>query len=602
MRARQLFLLILFLMILQSFHFAVAQESQDVTIPLVKIKGAQIEEENQENKDQDSLSETFQIQVPNGYGSKVIDSPQNELGVLLNHLEDDPDVSLERRDFNWWRNPSQAQFHGEGMNGYSVIRGRSIKKLASGKSHFEFGRSLDQRTIYYQDNKINPFEPQYSTKASVNNYKENSFIKFHLNTGRWDFLPELDSENKKSFLGSRVNGFSSTQQESLSSLFKDIPSEQSYLVYLRAQQNQFNSEVSGLSSSSSHEVQYGLKYKNKFSLLSKEIPPTQLDLGVNNTNLKRAYSQKIQTQFERQNIQLSMNQPFSLSSWVSELDGKFALRTDLVSDSMESNEPSSYLNSKPNQTSMQPLSYDLGVEVSTPHVQSWGMKSAWRKFTQHPKPSQRFGDGRSLQGNDDLDLSEGLRFSLGPWMKHNNWSAELNAYYEETHNEPIMMATSQIAAKTISIGQIQARGLELKLEKKWSEDQKLKLYYNYQDAVNATSIPWQRGNPLPGRPAQVLKLEFENNQKQGSVYGISYLYKSSEAMDLSNLWHRAPHHDLNIFYGYDHKSWAWRLKGTGLLANYNEFPKTADAGMSGVDLLEPTIDSTEVKFLCEVYL
>lgn len=549
--------------------------------------------------------ENYNVSVVNGYGSKVLDSIQNELGVSLNHLEVDTDISLERRTFQWWKRKliqNESQFHFENSTGYSHIRSRALRQNISTIQILEFGSVNDQRIFYYRENKINPYLSQYSKTKSSQLYNERFFLKYHLKLKNFEVLPEFDLEEKKTFIGAKESGFSTTQQKLLGSLIKGSNLNEQYLIFVRSLQSQFESKLMSINSSMDEEWQFGLKYKNKKYTLIKELPWSQVEIGLNKELLKRRFTSLNTTNFERNSLQLLINQPFKFSEKILNGDGKIVFSTNYISENMKATNVNKVFKNKSDQSLSTPISYDISSEYSAIIEKQYGLKIQGRKYTQHPKPSQRFGDGRNLIGNEDLKLSEGLRYSFGPWINVEDWTLNLSAYAEETKNEPIVMMTSPLTAKTVSIGQVQARGYDFDFEKKWNENHKLKFKYNYQMAFNATKIDWQYGNPLPGRPEHVIMLEYNYNPIKNTQLGFFYLYKSIDAMDLSDMWKHSPHHDLSLYYGIKDKNWEWRVMGSGLLSHLNDIPKTLEGGMAGVDLLESSLDSNEIKFQCEINL
>jgi hypothetical protein len=207
----------------------------------------------------------------------------------------------------------------------------------------------------------------------------------------------------------------------------------------------------------------------------------------------------------------------------------------------------------------------------------------------------------SLVGNEELPLEEGVRVASGVWYESAGILAEWIPFYEHTSNEPVIMTVSPQRAKTLGVGSVYARGVEFHVKTEgmlWVFD----FLYSFQEALNNSKIAWQRGHALPGRPIHSIQATFSFGSQKGFTFGSQYGFKSEEALDLSGLWKRAPHHDLKSFISYGTKSWVVELVGSQLLSSLNDSPLQLEQGMAGYDLMNPQIESKELQLLCEFFL
>jgi hypothetical protein len=203
-------------------------------------------------------------------------------------------------------------------------------------------------------------------------------------------------------------------------------------------------------------------------------------------------------------------------------------------------------------------------------------------------------------GSENLQSETGIRASIGPWLKTDSSDLEISVFFEHDVNAPVMVAVSPSSARTLDIGGVSAQGVEMRESSKlgpW----KIQFIYSFQNAINDSEINWQRGNSVPGRPQHVLKTSFDYGHR-GWKTGLNYGYRSADALDLAGLWFKPPHHDFDVYFGYGAKTWEARVVGSKLLANINGLPLAQFAGQAAPDLLEPTIEQTEIRIQCEILM
>lgn len=333
-----------------------------------------------------------------------------------------------------------------------------------------------------------------------------------------------------------------------------------------------------------------------------------LELGFSHENLKRDYRNQSHVQMDRFQLELLGTHQREISF--------FAVKGHLRSQGAQDQTQQSFqhwdsaLNQstlkESSQQMIEPVSLDAGVEVTTlsqpESLWNLGLKAQWRRYSLLPTPTQKLGDGMVLVGNRDLPLEEGSRVAAGVWFETQGFQVELLPFYEQTKNEPVVLALSPQAAKTVGLGGVYARGVALQLRReleRWS----ISFSYNYQEAVNNSSIGWQRGHSIPGRPNHSIQSSLVYGQPtQGFNFGMNYGYKSEDALDLSGLWRRAPYHNLKSFLGYGTRGWTVQLAGSQLLSSLNDSPLSLQQGMAGYDLMDPKIEIEEYQILCEFFL
>lgn len=678
------------------------------------------------------------ISAISGVGAKSMETSVNELGVPYFNMNREDDVAYERQLNSTWllspkvlpssaslgffqslSSPSSSrlmgqeslplslssssfrQIHWEAAENYSAFRARIIKpktkrdfnkssdqqsnlssffnssSVESGYS-VEMGARRDRRWFEFRNHWVNPFESQNFVTERLRNFNDQSYFKIMRMNQDSDWLVNGDAVRRDVHLGSKVTGFTDTQQLSLSGRATLSPASE-VVSYIKARRGDFESQRIINDSNHSQNRQIGalLKWRST-SQISKTKPsssvtitsapaPTTtptisgsnaltsslnsssaaatavtspassidlesiasnspngstktsplidntplgsfLEIGLSNEQLKRDYRNQSHIQMDRYQLELLGTHKREISF----LAVKGHLRSQAAQDKTQ--QSFSHWDSALNQPTRkqsshqitEPLSLDTGIEVTTlsqsESVWNLGLKAQWRRYSLLPTPVQKFGDGMVLVGNDQLPLEEGTRVAAGMWFESQDFQVELLPFYEQTKNEPVILAVSPHAAKTMGLGSVYARGVVLQLRQeleRWS----IKFSYNYQEAINNSSIGWQRGHAIPGRPTHYIESSLAfGKPNQGVNFGMNYGYKSAEALDLTGLWRRAPYHNLKSFIGYGTRAWAVQLIGSQLLSSLNDTPLSLEQGMAGYDLMDPKIETQEYQLLCEFFL
>ncbi len=586
------------MLLIELFFFSLikVQAAADPTVessailPLVVVEGQRLTTTKSENVES---VEGSLISVTSGLGAKEIDPPKNELGVSLLTMENEEDISLQRRMESWllltparqsevWR--QQAQL---GLASNPSLKARLLSEQLQQKRNIEFGYIQDHRLVKQRENSGNPYDSTQGNVIEYRNRLDQSYVKIN---GQWNQLETLldaDSQSKDIYLGSELTGVSKINQQELN--LRWIEGNYQALSFAHWRQSEFKSSANALSSSKTKGLRFGgsIVFANASAV-------DRLEAGVSHETLHRNLADDLKSEFQRQKLSLVGAKSVESSS----LETRWHFKADSAQDEVKGVDGS--LGSSPQKTFNEPLAWDFGLEISTPSNNDIGLVGRLRRFALLPTPTQRFGDGVLLQGSAKLEQEVGIRASAGPWWSNDLGRVEFMPFFEQTENEPIAVAISPWAARTLAIGSVVSRGIELKVLSELRSF-KITFVYSYQEALNNSSVQWQKGLAIPGRPAHSLQSELQY-QKRRWKSGISYGYQSADAMDLSGLWFKSPHHDLNTYLGYGTKSWEMRLVGAKLMANSNELPTTLYSGKAGVDLLEPMLEQTEIKLLCEIML
>ena len=207
-------------------------------------------------------------------------------------------------------------------------------------------------------------------------------------------------------------------------------------------------------------------------------------------------------------------------------------------------------------------------------------------------------------GAENLPPETGVRLSIGPWYYRESTTSktelELLFFSEESKNTPIQVGVSPYYAKTLPLGGVWNRGLSFNAKAKRGQF-KFTQSTTLQNALNQSEVSWQRGRQTPGRPDWVIETQVEYQRGSYSA-GITYHFESSSPMDLSGLWSKPSQHQLGAQVGYEKKNWAIKLLAKNILFHPN-FPNNPEfQGTAQPNLIEPPLEGTEVRLLCEILL
>jgi hypothetical protein len=579
----------------------VSPNRNTVVLPTVNVEG-QIQETNRMNIKVQPISPA--VDVAAGQGSKILDPPINNMGVSLKAMDEELSLVSERESKVWWVNAAQSQSRWTSQSQFqvgakSLFKVRllhaeaELSSLEDAKRFtIEVGQSSDHRLSAYRENTVDPFDVSKGEIKHWRNHNEKYYFQFHnfseprnresngTNEGirPAETLVEIDKQTKFLQLGATPTGWLKKQHVGIGGVWNG--EQHRLLSFLQIRNDEFFTQTSSLSSSSTEGARFGLllDFPNPDSL-SQVVP------GITLETLSRQLEDESPTHFQRLQIQLHGAKIISRNV----LDSRIHWNLDLARDEVSQQKPMT-----------EPLASDFGIALSSSKTRVFGWEAQWRRFALLPSPIQRFGDGVLLKASPQLRQERGWRAAFGPWWQTLRANFDLNVFFEETVNEPIVVATSPWSAKTLGLGSVIVRGAEAKVSNDWRPF-KLDFIYSFQEATNNSAIRWQRGHQVPGRPQHSI-ISGMTFQRRRWKSGLDYKYKSPEAMDLSGLWHRSAQHSLNGFIAFKKKNWELRLIGENMLAKINDLPTSLASGQAGVDLLEPTIEQTEIKVACEILL
>jgi hypothetical protein len=595
-------------------------------------------------------SEVPLVQVPVGVGAKPIEPSKNELGVPLTTMEHEDDLSVERRNSPWLLLPvrlgSQNQMQvqtGDSPTTQQRVRLRHQQYSLDSANSLELGLVRDRRWVLYQEiagpqGQVVRTSPDADSK-SYQNYLDQGYFQWRRKQSEFESLIDFDEQIKDVYVGFDAAGLSKTRQSAASARW-NFGYGQS-LMFLQWRRSEFLSNQASVSSTQTQGGRIGVKWDFAHWIPEGVVSPSLTvetmirRRGIRGTNGEQpgvgGYSSSFidegpRSHYQRQQAALAIVQSgqwFESQGFKTQWRGHF--NSSVVLDRQES---MAYLQ-KQQQTELHSPTLDLGLELSTSR---WLVRT--RGYTQLPTPTQRFGDGALLMPSAGLKAQSGLQAAAGPWFQINTARLEILPFLEQTENEPLTMAVSPMAAKTINMGSVVARGVELRFANSQADSPTVtssaklptslqrsqpptlqtasskvqrgearerflyELVYSFQQAVNNSAISWQRGKTLPGRPAHSVRAQFEYRPQYWRT-GATYEYLSQDAMDFSGLWFKAPHHELGAYLGYGTKTWEVQLRGAKLLAQQNQPPSSFYPGAYGVNLLESNIEQTEIQLLCE---
>ncbi len=554
--------------------FADQQGSEQVVAPVV-IEATAISEG-------DSSAQAAVTQVPVGVGAKSIDAPVNEFGIEQKNMQGAQDLSLERRAENWWLNPRvnrqewSKQAHGD-FSGDQRLRLKTSGNLSGLQSSIEGGVAQDHRSVPYLDNQGNPYQSTQNTVKSYSNRRDSGYGKIVVAGDSWKTLADLDTRFEDIHAGPTLTGTQNARQASLNGQFKTAIGD--LTPYGQYRSSEFASSLSPLASNQSQGTKFGIQTE------SKPIAPWMIQTSFSREALGRKFADTTALDFNRNSGKVLSQVSLLTHPWVEVALHGF---TEMALDRITGKSDTSAV-------------WDAGMDVSSSHRFDLGIEGKIRRYSLMPTPLQKFGDGALLQGSSALPAETGMRYSIGPWYTHEHEGKmtefAVSFFAEHSVNSPIMVAVSPTAARTLPLGGVWSRGAELK-----GSVQFWKLTfspsYTLQDAVNDSSVNWQRGQAIPGRPAWTLRSEAKY-EDHGMKFGMVHRYQSEDAIDLSGLWSRPAFHQVDAFVGYGQKNWELRLVANNLLPS-NNLPETSTfQGTAAPNLLEPMIQQTEVRLQCE---
>lgn len=531
------------------------------------------------------------IRVGLGVGAKEIDAKVNEFGIEQKNMEYLEEISAERSVDDWWLAPNEK--YGVWFNQFKAdisldqkLKARLFGTLLGEQTLLEAGGFQDNRNVPYLDNKLTPYDSSDDTIGSFSNHREGSYAKIKLSGTSWGTLADFDQRVEDTHAGSVLTGIKSHSRESLNGQFKMGIFEASPFVQFRT--DHFESQINSLYSNSTQGIREGLQAKATLS------PLVLVESTLTSEGLARTFSDHSSTQFNRYYGKLLtqvawLTNPWVEITWHGFLEG--------AQDSIDASQSPEATSDHPNEVD---FLWDSGVDLSSSHRYDFGFDTKLRRYAILPTPTQKFGDGALLQGSQGISPETGLRFSAGPWWMNSKVDLGLSFFAEQATQAPIMVAVSPTSARTLPIGGIWTRGIELHGSLKVGRVT-VSPSYAFQDSVNDSQINWQQGQKVPGRPDWALATEAKYEHR-GVKIGFTHKYLSEDALDLGGLWFRPAQNQIGAFVGYGKKDWEVRVAGNNLISNWN-IPQTSQfQGTAAPNLLEPSIEITEVRLQCEILM
>ena len=524
------------------------------------------------------------VQVSAGSGMKAIDSPLNEVGLELKNLEKSQDPSIERRGDVFWIKPeASSRWLGQSRLDLSLDQKFKARIMGQGfgqKLAFEGGFTRDHRPILYIDNHDAPYSGVGNTLGRFPNQKDGHFLKATVTGGErtpWEVVGDHDFRDEGVFNGAIWIGRRSLGQTSVNGKIQ-VDSFQ-IKPFFQARQSEFVSAIAPLTDNSTVGWKAGIQSEWRLN----DRASVQA-VGAND-HLDRTLKDNSVASFSR----------FSgrLQSKVDQIKNEYCewgahLFFEGAQDQYSTNQ------------SVSDFVWDGGLEISTLKSSSLGWIARTRRFAVLPSPLQRFGDGATLQAAPSLIPETGIRFSTGPWYKTKILTGQISFFSEESKNAPVLFVSGPGAIQTYALNGLWARGAELSGSFNLSPISYVSSLV-YQDAVNHTDIRWERGKAIPGYPSWMTKNEIQYKKGRFQT-GIRHRYRSTEALDLTGTWVRPPYHVWDSWLGYAEKKWEARLVLNNIFPNYNLPQNLQFPGSASTNLLEPTIQQREIRFVWELVI
>jgi hypothetical protein len=533
------------------------------------------------------------VQVKAGVGAKALDPLLNEIGIEQRNMENQADISLNRRSEGWWLNVPASPLVWKNQARLDASRDQRIKlrsfgELSDYRIELEGGAFRDHRPIMYVANTANPYDNSQNRLSQYSNRRDGAY--FRLSTDGliyntyWKGLSDLDNRFEDVYAGTNLIGDKTQTQASLN--LKLHFQKLTLSPFFQYRKNQFNSKISPYLTNETQGLRVGMQnewvihtYLSSFASVSKE-------------SFERIRIDQSTSRFSRYHGKLALRSVYPGLGWM-EISSHLSL--EMARDEILSS-PGFLLNDASEFTAL----WDAGVELSTSRKKILGWELKTRKFSLLPSPSQRFGDGALLVGSTQLPSETGYRLSLGPWLKTRRWTLELSGFTESARNSPIQVGISPNTAKTLPLGGVSTRGVQLEsalnLEKLL-----LKSSMTFQESVSLSQIRWEQGHSIPGRPRFLIRSEGEYSYRSFK-WGARHAFKSEDALDTNGFLFQSPQHVFDLWLGYAKKSWELRLIGNNLFPNYQLPKQLSFQGSASHNLLEPNIQQREIRLVCEIII
>ena len=557
-----------------------------------------------------------EIQVPSGVGAKDLATIENELGVETHSMERVEDLSLERRSEGYWLLPrgggdqTRSQVRAD-VSRDAHVRARIIGPVtASAQFTAEAGAFSDHRPTYYRDNSGTLYDPTDDFQNRFQNRRDGAFGKLRVDARAFSALVDYDSRADDVRAGPLYAGRKRGRQGTVSARVPiggtSAEPTWSFLPFIEGRDGSFDSAIAPYASNETRGFRTGAQVESR--------PSTHFFFGTNvsRESFRRTYRDANQSRFGRtygkQIVQYSELR-------VPEIEFTAHAFGEVARDTLESGQSLAIASATGARAKTEGL-WDTGAELSSSHRRAIGISMTGRRYALLPTPSQRFGDGALLGSSSDLPSETGIRMAAGPWWQR-RWQSRgtpgdaaisLQGFSEEARNAPILVAVSPTQARTLPLGGVWTRGVELGGHMRYGQVSYFPRYV-YQDAVNDSNVSWQRGQAIPGRPRFFFESAFdygpsadEGRPRRGTHLGLVHRYRSSDAVDLGGLWTKPAAHDLGAYAGYGEGEWELRLVANNLIENRKLPGNPSFQGTAAPNLLEPTYLEREIRLQCEIIL
>lgn len=510
------------------------------------------------------------IQVASGVGAKVIDISQNELGVELSTLERHVDVRSSLRDETFWIDSQkpQKQWHGQvglDISGDQKLKGRFFKSISDFFIRVDGRLHRDHRKFQYVDNHHTPYFPDDDEKKSFSNRRDATVGSLRVDYKDFSSLIERDLRSENVLAGAELTGFRKYARfESTARLFFE---RFEFLPFFLFENRNFQSFLEKPRNSQSKDLRVGL--------VSRYHLPWQsmIQFEMSRHSLIQKEEKNNARSFLRYSGKLTIDHRSDISRW---FETYSQVTYGLAYDQAD----------LPDFLMRRYQSSDLRAEISSTKRYPFGIAIKGLRYAILPTPIQTFGDGALLEAAPQLKPNSGIRFSAGPWYQSKAANLSLFLFSEESKNDFLMIATSPLSARTVSLAGVWTRGVEATGAISYGS-LSWKGNYVFQIPLNASNINWQRGKRVPGRPTHHFDTDIQFFLKSYQL-GCHYLFQSGEGVDLGENWKKGDEHRLGPYLGYQKENWGIRLFAKNLIAeggNENlEFQ-----GKAGPNLLEPDI-------------
>ena len=523
-----------------------------------------------------------ELSVGAGIGAEAREVPRNSLGVPLKNMERLEDVSLARRispyilDGRAGVKRSAQAFARVGRT--QEARARSWTAFAGGEAELELGGRRDRSESTYRDNRNTPHDIFDDGSAKFRRRQDDEFASLRYARGPWRLLGETDGDRRDVFAGHKRMGFKRTRQ--LEGNFGYASPDFALTGFSLARRGSFDSAQATNPSNSGRGLRYGGQATASAGVAGN------FTAAIAEEKAKCSQTAVETREFRREEAELRWGAELPHARW---LEGEAEATAALVRDHG--------LGASGSHISRR--MWEAGMSLTSPRKHTLGAAGRARRFARVPRPTELFGDGAFLEANPALPVEEGWRAGGGPWLHFPGFlRLSVEGFAEEAKNAAVPVISSAIGARVRAVGGTWTRGWKAsaQLERgEWSLDSE----YTNQDARNAGQINWERGRPLPGRPANHVATTLAFTRERVET-GLRHFYRSGVTSDIAGFRKRPTRHDLGAFVALTAPAWRVMLEGKNLLA------RAADddfyIGKAGANVLEPVMEEREVALAMEILL